>query len=94
VNESHGHYAYEIHGAADEHHRHYDLEGLTEGLREDLGRAEARARELEDRCAALECQPAAQQAQYEADLAAADTAESGYGPGDESGPELWQGSDL
>ena len=45
----------------------------------DLGRAEERIRELEDRCAALERHtPAAQQAQHEADLAAADLAESGY----------------
>ncbi len=79
MNEAHGHYAYEIHGAAEEHHRHYDTEsGLRElrslaaGLREDLSRAEDRIRGLESQT------PQARQLQLEADLAAADLAESGY----------------
>lgn len=77
--EDHKHNAYDVYGVVDEHHRHYDLENLIEGLREDLGRAQERIRELEDRCDALERQtPQARQAQYEADVAAADLAESGY----------------
>lgn len=44
----HWHYASDIHGAAEEHHRHYDEESKVAGLREDLGRAEARIRDLED----------------------------------------------
>lgn len=43
MNETHGHYADEIHGAAEEHHRHYDteselraLQSLVAALREDL----------------------------------------------------------
>ena len=79
MNETHGHYAYEIHGAAEEHHRHYDTESelrelrsLVAGLREDLSRAEDRLRGLESQT------PQARQLQVEADLAAADLAESGY----------------
>jgi hypothetical protein len=41
------HYADEIHGAAEQHHRHYDLENLVDGLREDLNRALERIHELE-----------------------------------------------
>src|SRR6266496_6402686 len=33
MNEAHGHYAYEIHGAAEEHHRHYDTESELRELR-------------------------------------------------------------
>ena len=33
---------------AERHHRHYDDESTARGLREDLGRAEARIGELED----------------------------------------------
>jgi hypothetical protein len=33
---------------AEKHHRHYDDESTARGLREDLGRAEARISELED----------------------------------------------
>ncbi len=33
---------------AEKHHRHYDDESTARGLREDLGRAEERIRELED----------------------------------------------
>jgi chromosome segregation ATPase len=79
MNETHGHYAYEIHGAAGEHHRHYDteselreLQSLVAGLREDLSRAEDRIRGLESQT------PQARQLQLEADRAAADLAESGY----------------
>jgi hypothetical protein len=79
MNEAHGHYAYEIHGAAEEHHRHYDTESelrelrsLVAGLREDLSRAEDRIRGLESQT------PQARQLQLEADLAAADLAEPGY----------------
>jgi len=43
----HWHYADEIHGAAEQHHRHYDLENLVDGLREDLNRALERIHELE-----------------------------------------------
>jgi hypothetical protein len=71
---------------AEKHHRHYDDESTARGLREDLSRAEERIRELEDglrdvlgRITALEGQrPQARQLQLEADLAAADLAESGY----------------
>jgi predicted nucleic acid-binding Zn-ribbon protein len=70
---------------AEKHHRHYDDESTARGLREDLGRAEERIRELEDdlrgaleRIRALEEEtPQARQLQLEADLAAADLAESG-----------------
>ena len=41
----HDHYDYDY---ADRYHRHYDDESTVAGLREDLGRAEARIRELED----------------------------------------------
>jgi hypothetical protein len=40
----HDHYDY-----AGRHHRHYDEESTVQGLREDLGRAGERLRELEDR---------------------------------------------
>ena len=46
--EDHKHSAYDVFGVADEHHRHYDLESEVRGLREDLSRAEARIRDLED----------------------------------------------
>jgi hypothetical protein len=38
---------------AGKHHRHYDDESTARGLREDLGRAEERIRELEDDVRAL-----------------------------------------
>ncbi len=71
---------------AELHHRHYDAESTVRGLRQDLGGAEERIRELQDdlrdaleRIRALEGQtPQARQLQLEADLAAADLAESGY----------------
>jgi hypothetical protein len=43
----HWHYADEIHGAAEQHHRHYDTESEIRGLREDLNRALARISDLE-----------------------------------------------
>ena len=78
---------------AENHHRHYDDESTARGLREDLSRAEERIRELyqivsghgetlddlRNRVYALEHDtPQARQMQLEADLAAADLAESGY----------------
>ena len=58
------------------HGDHSDLWNYYDGLREDLGRAEERIRELEDRCARLErSTPEARQLQHEADIAGAD---SGY----------------
>ena len=46
--EDHKHNAYDVYGVADEHHRHYDTESEIRGLREDLSRADARIRDLED----------------------------------------------
>jgi hypothetical protein len=43
ASDNHDHYDY-----ADRHHRHYDDESTVSGLREDLGRAEERIRELEN----------------------------------------------
>jgi hypothetical protein len=84
AHDHHGDYASERHDHdldyAEKHHRHYDLESLIDGLREDLGRAEERIRELERDT------PQARQLQYEADLAAADLAESGYGDWEEQEP--------
>jgi hypothetical protein len=61
------------------HGDHSELWDYIGGLREDLGRAEERIHALEERVRDLEGQtPQAQQAQYEADIAAADLAESGY----------------
>jgi hypothetical protein len=77
ASDDHGHH----YGYADRHHRHYDDESTVRGLREDLGRAEEPIRELEDgllaalgRIRQLEEQtPEACQAEYEADLALADS---------------------
>jgi hypothetical protein len=58
------------------HGDHGDLWDYIDGLREDLGRAEERIRELEDRGGALEKDtPQARQLRHEADLAAADAHE-------------------
>jgi len=80
---------------AEKHHRNYDDESTARGLREDLGRAEGRIRELEnvigslrhqldgalERIRALETDtPQARQLQLEADQAAADLVGSGYDP--------------
>ena len=81
ASDNHDHYDY-----AEKYHRHYDDESTVSGLRQDLGHAEERIRELEndlrdafERIRALEGQtPRARQLQLEADLAAADLAESGY----------------
>jgi hypothetical protein len=83
----HTHYDY-----ADEHHRHYDLESAYESAsRRIAGLVETLQRQLDDaldRIAALEKQtPQARQLQLEADLAAADLAESGYRP-DDYGPPV------
>jgi hypothetical protein len=90
---SHSHSFYDLYDVAEQHHRHYDLENLIERLREDLNRALGRIAELEreasdalkaagdlgERVRSLErSTPEAQQAQYEADVAAADLAASGY----------------
>jgi hypothetical protein len=57
-----------------------EARSLAAGLREDLGRAQERIRDLEEQVAALRrSTPEARQAEYEADVAAADLAESGYG---------------
>jgi hypothetical protein len=61
----HWHYADEIHGAADQHHRHYDIESEIRGLREDLNRALARISDLESA-------PSRQQAERELADAMAD----------------------
>lgn len=47
---SHGDYSnvHHDHDYAERYHRHYDDESTAEGLREDLGHAEERIRELED----------------------------------------------
>jgi hypothetical protein len=49
----HGQYAEDRHDHgydyAEKYHRHYDDESTVRGLREDLGRAEERIRELEER---------------------------------------------
>jgi len=82
ASDDHDHYDY-----AEKYHRHYDDESTVRGLREDLAAAEGRIHELADdlrdalnRIHVLEDQtPQARQLQLEADQAAADLAESGYG---------------
>jgi hypothetical protein len=74
---------------AEKHHRHYDLEAGDKTAQQAItclrGEAGDLRRQLNDaleRITALEKQtPQARQLQYEADLAAADLAESGYDPG-------------
>lgn len=81
---------------AEKYHRHYDDESTARGLRQDLAAAEERIRELQDdlrdaleRIRALEGQtPQARQLQLEADLAAADLAESGHDRECDPGPEV------
>jgi hypothetical protein len=64
-----------------------DLWSYIGGLREDLGRAEERIRELEERVSALEKDtPQARQLQRELDLTLADNAAAGYG--DDYGPSV------
>jgi hypothetical protein len=113
--DSHYHHVSEIQGAADDrhrhpnlerdissvesdlrNHRHYDLEREDEHLRTLLSRWEASLRELREdlekalgRIRDLEAQtPDARQAKLEADIAAADRADSGYGPGLEVAAEV------
>lgn len=83
---------------ADKHHGHHDLDREVKELRDqvrtlratmiefglELSEAQGRIHQLEQQT------PQARQLQYEADQAAADLAESGYGgeydPGDDEGP--------
>jgi hypothetical protein len=75
----HWHYASDIHGGAEEHHRHYDLERQNERLHDELMQAVKRISNLEDRIASLEkSTPGARQAQHEADVAMADLRASGW----------------
>jgi hypothetical protein len=75
----HRHESYDIYGLDGTGQDAREALALVGGLREDLAAAEARLRELEERLAALEKDtPQARQLQYEADVAAADLAESGY----------------
>jgi hypothetical protein len=76
----HYHESYEVYGLDGIRQDAREALSFAEGLREDLGRAEERIRDLEEQVAALKrSTPEARQAQYEADLAAADLAESGFG---------------
>ena len=52
--EQHYHYIGDLHDVAEAYHSHQELESLTDGLREDLGRAEARISDLENRLYDLE----------------------------------------
>ena len=81
---------------AELHHRHYDLEREdktlgkeTHELREEILRLHSRLDDALERIRALEGQtPQARQLQLEADLAAADLAESGYDREYDPGPEV------
>jgi len=76
---------------AEKHHRHYDLEREDERLKTLIDRCQAALRELREeleeaqgRIRQLEAQtPEARQLELEADIAAADAADSGYDPGPE-----------
>jgi chromosome segregation ATPase len=89
----HWHYASDIHGGAEQHHRHHDLEREDETAQRDIRRLQEDVRELRslldsalDRISELEAAtPEAQQAEYEADVAVADLAASGY---DDDRPDL------
>lgn len=82
----HWHYSSDIHGGAEEHHRHYDLERAIESARDrirDLEQTIATYGEtlddLRNRVYVLEhSTPEARQLQYEADVAMADLRASGY----------------
>ena len=75
----HRHESYDVYGLDGTRQDARKALALAAGLREDLSAAEDRIRQLEERLAALERNtPQARQAQYEADLAAAGLAESGY----------------
>ena len=81
---------------AELHHRHYDLEREdktpgkeTHELREEILRLHSRLDDALERIRALEGQtPQARQLQLEADLEAADLAESGYDRECDPGPEV------
>ena len=87
---THSEYAGERHDHdldyAEKHHRHHDLEREDERLKADLDHWQVALRELRadleaalERIRVLEAQtPEARQAEYEADIAMADGAESGY----------------
>ena len=76
----HRHEPYDIYGLDGIRQDAREALALAAGLREDLSAAEDRIRDLEVQVAALKrSTPEARQAQYEADLAAADLAEAGYG---------------
>ena len=79
----HQHESYDIYGLGGTRQDAREALQLAAGLREDLAAAEDRIARLEERVErelrALWAQtPAARQAQYEADVAAADLAASGY----------------
>jgi hypothetical protein len=75
----HRHEPYDIYGTAATSGEVSRLESTVAGLREDLAAAEGRIRELARRIEALErSTPQAHQLQHEADIAAADLAESGF----------------
>ena len=84
--DGHWHYAYDIHGGAEELHRHYDLERDDEAAQREIQRLQRDVDDLRgqlggalDRIRQLEAAtPEARQARYEADVAAADLAASGY----------------
>jgi len=48
MSEDHWHYVNDIHGAAEEHHRHYDLERTGDDLRAELQRAFRLIHDLEN----------------------------------------------
>jgi hypothetical protein len=75
----HQHESYGVYGLDGTRQDAREALALAGGLREDLAAAEAQIRDLEQKVAALEGQtPQARQLQYEADVAAADLAASGY----------------
>ena len=79
ASDRHEHGYHELAGVAEEYHRHYDLERDLASLRRDLDHVIADLRDALDRIRALEEQtPEARQAEYEADIALADAAESGH----------------
>jgi hypothetical protein len=83
MGEDHWHYASDIHGGAEQHHRHYDLENETGAverrLREEVRELRGLLDNALERIAALEkSTPEARQAQAEADTAMADLRASGW----------------
>ena len=51
---SHNHYVYDVHGAAQEYHRHYDLESEQSGQDERITGLEERIANLADQITVLE----------------------------------------